>query len=447
MKSQSQIPPGGVASPNLPKGISSWVILAMLGVTSSIVSMVMPSEQMGAMPIVGGIFGIALAAYFMLYAGIDIFARAIFVPIVSAVIYPCAYFGSMLALKLPLPTFGSSEDETIATLVFVGGVIGGFLLLLTVLWCLKTPSLTVRGMLGRAAAGSLFSGLLGVVGWILGDSLGRELWKLLPTSPFPSVHSFNFCSLYFIWQPAMAVFIGILNHGAQKHTATSSPSIPASLAALRKEKSVPEKRMPLAVPAVCLALVLGAALPSRIRLAVRERTQEIEAAERPSTSGLAPFRSMSVDQALILSDIAGSHSSPPVVREELPSNDKGFELPSGFYYSVSYSPEADNFPQAAYGPYAVLVSVEQYPNTEWALYLAKYRTSSYYSSDNPKQHAVVTKFQNKVRSNVLEDSSIRGQVYYMWPSGDNVVKVLYNRHPEIEAVLQAYLDKYPSSLH
>ena len=72
----------------------------------------------------------------------------------------------------------------------------------------------------------------------------------------------------------------------------------------------------------------------------------------------------------------------------------------------------------------------------------------YISPDHPKQHALVTQWNNKVRTNQLSRSP--GQtwdpLYYMWDSGNCVIKVEYHTPDEYLEIVRAYLEKYPSSI-
>jgi hypothetical protein len=75
---------------------------------------------------------------------------------------------------------------------------------------------------------------------------------------------------------------------------------------------------------------------------------------------------------------------------------------------------------------------------------------------NPRHHAVVTKFQSKVRTNLLERSPLPGSgnrlgegawpPYFMWSSGNCVVSVTFHTGLEHDQFLRRYLEKYPSSV-
>ena len=102
----------------------------------------------------------------------------------------------------------------------------------------------------------------------------------------------------------------------------------------------------------------------------------------------------------------------------------------------------------------VTVEVRQYPNPEWAQHLAHYPANFVQTFGNPKHHAIVTKFQSNVRTNLLErlpgfehfPGGAGWSLYYMWPSGSNVVTITYFTSGEHEEFLRIYLEKYSSSL-
>jgi hypothetical protein len=413
-----------------PQNLQSWTILAILGITSSIVSMTLPGS-VATFPFIGGIFGVALAVYLALYGGARSPFKWALLIAGSSVAYPSAFFGSVLLMRLPLPTFGVSEEQTTRTLVFGGGIIGGFLLLLAVFFALLPARAIVGAVFGKAAIGSLFSGFLGLFAWSLGPSVGKALWAGLPISALPRPDSFNFCSLYLIWQTVMALLIGFI--AGREIPAASNQSLPISL---RASGSSVSKKALIGTLALVTAVVLVRAVPIRIRAAGWQDGLAKKLAETPPLDNLKPLQPLTLEQALILQDIGGSHLGPTAKRVEMVSHEKGSNSPPGMYYAASYSPGAGN----------IAVSVEQYPNSEWARYFAKYPPRIYNSFDDPKHHAVVTKFQSRVRSNLLEDPGVAVPLYYMWPSGDFLVTVTYNGSHENEEILRMYLEKYPSSI-
>jgi len=99
-------------------------------------------------------------------------------------------------------------------------------------------------------------------------------------------------------------------------------------------------------------------------------------------------------------------------------------------------------------PRYIRATVEEYPNAPWAQYLAAYPPRMYLSFDDPKQHALVTEFNNKVRSSQLARAPGQTAIplYYKWPSGNCVITIDYSTPDENLEIVRAYLEKYPSSI-
>jgi hypothetical protein len=138
----------------------------------------------------------------------------------STLAYPFGYAGSGFGLFLPLPLL---QGETPTGVILAAGVLGGFALLLPILLLFRSSSPNRKAVLARVALGRLFSGMVGVVAWGLGPSLGEEIWMLLPwtllpNEPTQSPETFHFIALYLVWQPIMALFIGAV-------TSRKAPSI------------------------------------------------------------------------------------------------------------------------------------------------------------------------------------------------------------------------------
>jgi hypothetical protein len=130
-------------------------------------------------------------------------------------------------------------------------------------------------------------------------------------------------------------------------------------------------------------------------------------------------------------------------------HEKGFEKPDDMAFSTLYTKtdESASPPPAAPRNY-IRVEVQQYPNSAWAQYFADYPSNIYNSFDNPKHHAIVIQFNNRVRSDELERSP--GQtwipLYYIWPSGNSVISIWHDTPDEHLEIERAYLEKYPSSI-
>lgn len=100
---------------------------------------------------------------------------------------------------------------------FPAGFVGAFVLFSTALSLL--PKMTARLACARALPWAVAGGLLGVIGWALGPSLGRFLWFTLNRWHVThSLQSFEHAqidfepqcySLYLVWQVAVAFLLGV----------------------------------------------------------------------------------------------------------------------------------------------------------------------------------------------------------------------------------------------
>jgi len=241
----------------------------------------------------------------------------------------------------------------------------------------------------------------------------------------------------------MALFVGFMVQLEEKGLAIAAFGQPIA-PGLTPEKLFLNRKVFFAVLPILFALILTIAIPIRISLAARQRAYNRMLSETPTNDGLRPIQPMTADEAFILSDIVGFHPAQPV-------DSKTFGKPFGMYHELSYRPTQNDPPTNLE---VVSVEVWQYPNAQWALYLAEYPANFVHSFDNPKHHAVTTKFQNKVRTNLLErlpgfehfPGGGGWALYYMWPSGSNVLTITYHTKNEHEEFLRLYLEKYPSAM-
>lgn len=415
-----------------------WITLALLGSTSGILTMTGPYlTGDGGYLATGGLFGLALATYFFLSNGNRSLLKGILFVIFSVVAYCLATWGAMASSLL----FRSGTTEAPPSAMFVGGAIGAFLLLVLVQFLLQ-PVAPGKFIVKKAAIWSLAGGALGVLGWELGPSLGRFLWSLLPLRAWPGPDSFQQFSLYFVWQTGMALVVGFIDSADQRRgVASAEQRLPQNWTNNGAPQITRKAMVTLAI--MLVALVVARAVPLRLRVAKREAGQARKRAEVPSTKNLPVIQPRTIDEALINNPIAGYAPQRPTQGWETPSNEKGYIRPQAMSYTVSYYPED----QIAL-PYrnSIVVSVEQYPNAQWASYLVEFPNNIYNPFDDPKVHAIVTRFGNKVRTDFYNRLPGIASGYYMWPSGNNVVTLHYYTHEEDQEFLRAYLEKYPSSI-
>lgn len=438
---------------NISTGILSWVLLALLALTSAILCIAPPSlsGKLGAL-YVGTVYGVLLGVYFATCRGVRSAPRLITLVVVSAVAWPIAYFGSFAAMGfIPGGTVHHGDAvEPAFPLIAFGGVLGGVALLIPMLLLLKPSSVSRGAALGKAFLGILLSGIVGGIAWELGPALGAAIWALLPTAPLPQPESFGMAALFFVWQPVIALFIGWATSENSKlvQTQASGPKSEASARASRFSRGL-DGRAFIVIVATLAALSLTRIIPVRLRLAHRERAVAKMRGSRPSAVDIPVVQPMTEEEALILKQIGDYHPGHVMKTVELVSHEKGFERPGSMYFSTLYTKTGEPVPQPPLAPgQSVRVIAQQYPNSAWAQYFAEYPPNRYNSFDNPKQHAIVVQFNNRVRSNQLERSP--GQtwyrLYYIWPRDNCVITVEYHTPDENLEIVRAYLEKYPSSI-
>jgi hypothetical protein len=434
-------------------GILSWVLLALLGLTSAILcNAPLSLGRWLNIFYIGTVYGVLLGVYFAACSGIRSAPRLITLVVVSAVAWPIAYFGSFFAAgHIPGGTVhhGDVIDPAFPLIAF-GGVLGGGALLIPVNLLLKPSSVNWGAAFVKVLLGILLSAFVGVIAWDLGPTLGAAIWALLPTAPLPQPESYGMAALFFVWQPVIALFIGwatsekrrpvpIQGGEAQSEVGLPAPQISRGLS----------DRAFVVILAGLVVLSLTRIIPVRLRLAHRERAVANMRGSRPSAVDLPVAQLISEEEALILKQIGGYQPGHAQKTVEQASHEKNFETPSSVYFRTLYTKTGEQVPQWPVAPRQYIsIVVQQYPNSAWAQYFAEYPANRYNSFDNPKQHAIVAQFNNRVRSNQLERSP--GQtwypLYYMWPSGNCVVTVDYRTSDENLDIVRAYLEKYPSSI-
>jgi hypothetical protein len=193
--------------------ILSWPLLCLLGIGSGILSVASPvGGRWGPLLYVGLVYGATLGVYFVSCRSERSAIKISLLVLASTLAYPFGYAGSGFGLFLPLPLL---QGETPIGVILAAGMLGGFALLLPILLLFGSCAPNRKAVLAKVAVGSLLSGVVGVVAWALGPSLGEEIWMLLPWTLLPNVptqspETFHFIALYLVWQPIMALFIGVV---------------------------------------------------------------------------------------------------------------------------------------------------------------------------------------------------------------------------------------------
>jgi hypothetical protein len=201
-------------------------LLSLTGLLSGLVTSALryPSGLHGGYAL-GGVFGafmgIALALSEMSWG----VWKAVLLPVPTAIAY---YISIMVAgvveIYFPWKIWSTGEltpPEPVA--LFAGGFVGGFLVLGVVSMLIQSipvhPRVGIETVVIKALAWSLMGGILGVIGWMLGPSLGMIIWSGIhgfgltaPTETFQNAlsetsHQF---SLFVVWQTGMALVLSIM---------------------------------------------------------------------------------------------------------------------------------------------------------------------------------------------------------------------------------------------
>jgi hypothetical protein len=427
-------------------GILSWVLLSLVGLTSAILCVAPPSLG-GWLDIfyVGTIYGVLLGVYFVACRGIRSAPKLATLVVVSAVAWPIAYFGSFAAAgHIPGGTVhhGDAVDPT-STLIAFGGLLGGVALLIPVLSLFKPSSVSWGIALVKAVLGILLSGIVGGIAWELGPILGAAIWGLLPTAPLPRPESYGMAVLFFVWQPVIMLFIGWATSEDRKPVPVQTGETWSDIntQALAVSGRLGSHAFVLLLPSLVI-LSLARIVPVRLRLAHRQHATASRERTQPSTNNLPELAPLSERDALILNetaDYAPGESIQTIVLGRPPSA----------YFRVLYTKKGEPVPALPKAPLRyIMATVEEYPNAQWAKYLAEYPPRMYLSFDDTREHALVLEFNNKVRSSQLARAPGQTAIplYYTWPSGNCVITIDYRTPDENLEVVRAYLEKYPSSI-
>lgn len=205
------------------------VLLPLVGFASGILTVILMRLR-AVPPFAGMVFGAAIGGWLVWAKALTREGWAWFTLVATGALFfsACAAILAQVVLGHPLgiPS-DTGRAETMPGALFVGGFVGG-LLLLGALSLIpsepRTGTMTLRGVIG-----ALCGGLLGKLGAALTPSLGIWLWNLLHTVHLAAVGDLvygdaNFvCSLFVVWQTGIATVIGLMllrYQGESESTAT-----------------------------------------------------------------------------------------------------------------------------------------------------------------------------------------------------------------------------------
>lgn len=167
----------------------------------------------------GFLFGLFVCGSLALIRVLTSIRRAIVLIAVTTISYPLSILVTGV-IQLVLSQHSSMRDrpDISGIALFAGGFVGAFLVIGVIL--LLIPLQTgKRSVLVRSLCWPLLGGILGVIGWDLGASLGISLWSIahhlhltangearLNALHGDTSHQF---SLWLVWQTGMAVVLAL----------------------------------------------------------------------------------------------------------------------------------------------------------------------------------------------------------------------------------------------
>ena len=198
--------------------------LSLTGFLSGMITsgLVYPTGKLGGY-FLGCVFGASLAAPLLAYGMLRGPWKAICLPVMAAAAY---YFSIVVAavveLNLPWQNWSMGQDSRNSPVaLFAGGFAGGFLVLGGIAF-LVYSKVGIRTLATKSLAWSVVGGVLGVIGWMLGPSLGMFIWSgvhalglTAPTETFQNAlygETSHQYSLFVVWQTGMALVLAIMLH-------------------------------------------------------------------------------------------------------------------------------------------------------------------------------------------------------------------------------------------
>ena len=172
----------------------------------------------------GTVFGILVSACFALRGYLRELVKAIILTVASAVAY-CLSVWTTVGISLhpfglvPPTRIGEVTDLALV----VGGLTGGFCTICAVSLLFNSSQTWQRRIL-KTLCWTPIGGLLAVVGWALGPSLGIAIWQIIhsinltpPTETIRNVqgNQSHIFSLLAMWQAGMGLVLGLVVNGKQ----------------------------------------------------------------------------------------------------------------------------------------------------------------------------------------------------------------------------------------
>lgn len=426
-------------------------LLPVEGVVSGLLTCLIP-----ALPGIGGpmflfigwIFGAVISLHCWLFRGLRSPFRIIGFVATCTLAYTVSVFATMWCpFRLQFLNFSGDRQGAVDSSPFlIGGFLGGAIVSAGVQFFL-VPAKNWLKFLVKAFWISVLCGFLGVFGWAIGEQMWEARW-------LPGFGAdLDFYTLYMVWQTGAAALLGMLlpRQG-------SAAVVPVSARAGYEMARLPKKRsmQPMA-GIVFFGLVMagigwfvarqiqGERMGRRMQAAqqaARERAYAQQVAERPSAENLPNIEPLPVEQMLVLRPISGHPVGNVVDRgtRRLPIATVG-DVPKVTYWTNYKRSESASEGEAPFAD----VSVNLYPNSDWAVYATKGIPLWDLAALYPDDITTVTKFGNKVIKNTVMRRPTGGDLYFYWVSGNQFIRIRFFDQEEDE-FLREYLELHPSTL-
>jgi hypothetical protein len=369
-------------------------------------------------------FGLSLAAVLWFYRQLQSWLKvSIFVAIILAahlpVLLSSKYLPSRFRTYGYFPLLGDITPE-----VAIRSFVVAFILIAASLVLVSPKSKTLRITTISLACSAMAATVVAFV-----DSMQRSAWM-----------SSRGNTLEFLWQTTLAFFLGIAIWYHQTAFRRTGPAI-----AERTGNPVLKNRFAVFGVLLSYFVVIGfwnhtaqVREGKRIRALKTRIEAEITAsrAEAPSMENLPELQPEPIENVLVMHEIAGW--KPYLSGSNLwPAVSTGGDwgslapCPQRLAYDVSYSTPAN--------PYPAIVTVTQYPNSDWARYEVR---------NTPTPNSLIEDREGIKSLSKFGNNLYEGGAGFYWSSGDKLIFLTgaITSPAVTDPFLKAYLEKYPSSI-
>jgi hypothetical protein len=425
-----------VSNESVPGARIGWsfiLFLALAGVVSGIytsffiwfLSAVWLNSEFWFEFLAGIAFGLSLAAVLWLYRQLESWLKvSIFVAIILAAHLPVLFASRYLPPRFRTYGYFALLGD-ITPEVAIRCFVVAFFLIAASLVLVSPRSKALRIGTISVACSAMAAMVVAFV-----DSTQRSAWM-----------SSRGNTLEFLWQTTLAFFLGIAIWYNQLALRRAGP-------ATAERDGNPVLKNRFAVFGVLLAYFVligfwnhsaGVRDGKRIRELKTRIAAEITAsrAEAPSLENLPEeLQPEPIENVLLMHEIAGW--KPYLSGSNLwPAVTNGGDwrswapYPQRLAYNVSYSTPAN--------PYPVIVTVTQYPNSDWARYEVR---------NTPTPNSLIEDREGIKSLSKFGNNLYEGGAGFYWSSGDKLIFLAGAiTSPDVtDSFLKAYLEKYPSSI-